>query len=60
MLQSFPIFTSPMMVALSARKQFSPISGVKPRTDLIKAINYIVSNDVFIEYDWGLFDTRVS
>jgi hypothetical protein len=48
------------MVALSARKQFSPISGVKPRTDLIKAINYIVSNDVFIEYDWGLFDTRVS
>ena len=38
MLQSRPIFTSPMITALSAKKQFSPISGVKPRTDFISAI----------------------
>lgn len=30
-----------IIVALSARKQFSPISGVKPRTDFIKAIKYL-------------------
>ena len=38
MLQSLPIFTSPMMAALSARKQFSPNSGVNPLTDFLIAI----------------------
>jgi hypothetical protein len=38
MLQSRPILTSPMITALSAKKQFSPISGVNPLTDFINAI----------------------
>ena len=38
MLQSSPITTSPIIVALSAKKQLFPNAGVNPRTDLISAI----------------------
>ena len=48
MLQSRPIFTSPMIVALSAKKQFSPISGVKPLTDFISAIFFSVGYRLII------------
>ena len=39
--QSLPIVTSPMMAAVSARKQFSPILGVKPRSSLMIAISVL-------------------
>ena len=41
-LQSLPITTSPIIVALSAKKQFSPIAGVNPLTDFIKATRMLV------------------
>jgi hypothetical protein len=45
---------SPIIVALSAKKQWLPICGVKPRTDLIKAIFSIVSSFLVQKYAFYL------
>ena len=42
-LHSFPIVTSPTIVALGAMKQFSPISGDFPFTGRITAIKFILN-----------------